>query len=95
MPNYKLRGEFDDNMCIELANIPLKYGFRDIQHSLYKRTRELTADDYISLVGTYSHTIAMSEDVRKGFLSELHDVIFKHAGMIKSFDTIDLQLARK
>lgn len=95
MPNNKPGTEFDEVRCVELANIPLKYGFSDIEYKLYKRTRVFTADEYISLVGTYSHTIALEENKRQKFLDEIRDVINAHGGNIKIFDTIDLQLARK
>lgn len=95
MPDSKPGTEFDEARCIELANIPLKYGFSDIEYKLYKRTREFTADEYISLVETYSHTIALEQNVKRKFLSEIKVVINEHGGRIKIFDTIDLQLARK
>lgn len=96
MPDSKFRGEFNEEMCIELANIPLKYGFRDIEYRLYKRERILTSVEYASLVGTYSGTIAMTKEVRYIFLTEIKAVIDEHGkGFTKIFDTIDLQLARK
>lgn len=96
MPDSKFRGEFNEEMCIELANIPLKYGFKDIEYRLYKRVRTLTSDEYASLVGTYSGIIAMNKKIRYNFLSEIKAAVDKHGeGFIKIFDTIDLQLARK
>lgn len=96
MPASKARDEFNEEMCIELANIPLKYGFKDIEYRLYKRVRILTSDEYASLIGTYSGIIAMTEKNRYSFLSEIKAAIDEHSGgFIKIFDTIDLQLARK
>ncbi len=59
------------------------------------RIREFTAEEYIELLGTYSDHIAIDEPIRKKFFSEIEQAIKEHGGVIKIFDTMDLQLARK
>ena len=66
-----------------------------IFYNLYHRTRTFTADEYITLLGTYSDHIAIEEKTRMKFFSEIKDAINDLGGKITIYDTIDLQLARK
>ena len=72
-----------------------KYGFKDIDYTLFFRTRTFSAKDYIMLLGTYSDHIAIPEEIRLEFFSKIEDAINRHGGKITIYDTIDLQLARK
>lgn len=78
-----------------LSSIASKYGFCDITAYTYNRTRTFTAKEYISLLGTYSDNIAMSDTDRSRFFSEIERAINLHDGTITIFDTLDLNLARK
>ena len=53
------------------------------------------ADEYITLLSTYSDHIAIEEKTRMKFFSEIKDAINGLGGKITIYDTIDLQLARK
>ena len=75
--------------------IAQKYGFIDIQYSLFHRQRVFTAKEYVQLLGTYSDHIAIEENIRKVFFSKIEEAIEKHGGTITIYDTIDLELARK
>lgn len=77
------------------AFIAKKYGFTDIQYALFQRTRTFTAQEYKTLLGTYSDHIAIEETIREAFFSKIEDAINYHGGTITIYDTIDLQLARK
>lgn len=47
------------------------------------------------LLGTYSDHIALEENTRKNFFSEMESVIDDFGGKVTVYDTIDLELARK
>lgn len=72
-----------------------KYGFTDIQYALFHRTRTFTAQEYITLLGTYSDHIAIEASIREKFFSEIEKAILNHGGTITLYDTIDLELAKK
>lgn len=91
----KLEDEYTEGQAIRRAEIAEKYGFVDIQHRMYRRTRTFSAQEYIMLLGTYSDHIALPEDVRLPFFRAVEEAIESHGGTIHIYDTIDLQLARK
>ena len=72
-----------------------KYGFTDIRYALFHRTRDLTAQEYVALLGTYSDHITIEDAIRTKFFDEIEGAINRHGGVITLYDTIDLQLARK
>ena len=87
--------EYSEEDAKERAYLAEKYGFSDIQYSLFYRTREFTAKEYVELLGTYSDHIAIDEEVRALFFKNIEDIINSMGGVIKIYDTMDLQLARK
>ena len=91
----KLEDEYTEAQAIRRAEIAEKYGFTDIQHCMYRRTRAFSAQEYVMLLGTYSDHIALPEDVRLPFFRAVEEAIDAHGGTITIYDTIDLQLARK
>ena len=91
----KLEDEYSEAQAIRRAEIALKYGFVDVHHRLYRRTRVFTAAEYVQLLGTYSDHISLPEDVRRPFFRVVEEAINAHGGSITIYDTIDLQLARK
>lgn len=95
MPGSLVPTEYTEEAAIRRAEIAAKYGFADIQHRLYHRTREFTAAQYVQLLGTYSDHIAIEEKTRGCFFREIEQAINRMGGMITIYDTIDLQLARK
>lgn len=87
--------EYSEEQAIQRAGIAEKYGFVDIKYALFHRTRTFSANEYSTLLGTYSDHIAIEEGIRKEFFSKIEDAINSHGGTITVYDTIDLQLARK
>lgn len=87
--------EYTEHQAAERAQIAAKYGFTDIQHKLFYRTRIFSAARYRQLLGTYSDHIAIDEPIRNAFFSKIEAAINRHGGTIAIYDTIDLQLARR
>lgn len=95
MPGSLVPNEYSEEAASQRAQIAAKYGFTDIQHHLYRRTRDFTAAEYVQLLGTYSDHIAIEEKARGRFFREIEEAINRLGGTITIYDTIDLQLARK
>ena len=91
----KLEDEYTEAQAIRRAEIAAKYGFVDIQHRLYRRTRTFSAAEYVQLLGTYSDHINLPEEVRLPFFRAVAEAIHAYGGTITIYDTMDLQLARK
>jgi len=87
--------EYSEEEAQARAKIALKYGFTNISWKLYHRTRTFSAQEYIQLLGTYSDHIAIEENTRRKFFSEIETAIHDHGGQITLYDTIDLELAQK
>lgn len=87
--------EYSEAQAIQRAQIAEKYGFIDIKHALFYRTRTFSAKEYIELLGTYSDHIAIEEHIRTEFFSKIEEAINQYGGYFTLYDTIDLQLARK
>lgn len=77
------------------SDIAAKYGFVDISHKLYYRTRIYSPDEYTSLISVYSDHIVLEESKKAGFYNGIKAAIESHGGIITLFDTIELNLARK
>ena len=95
MPGSLGSNEYTEAQAAARAQIAAKYGFEDISHYLYHRTRDFTAARYVELLGTYSDHIAIEEKTRGRFFADIEAAINRMGGMITIYDTIDLQLARK
>lgn len=95
MPGSLVPSEYTEEAARNRAEIAAKYGFVDIRHHLYRRTRDFTAAEYVQLLGTYSDHIAIEEKTRGRFFREIEQAINDLGGVITIYDTIDLQLARK
>ena len=87
--------EYSEEQALRRAKIAEQYGFKDIIFFLFHRTRTFSANEYRTLLGTYSDHIAIEETVRNRFFLEIEEVINEYGGLITVYDTIDLQLARK
>ena len=72
-----------------------QYGFVLYEHHCYTQTRNLNAEDYISLLNTYSDHISMEEEMKNELYTCIQETIEKHGGWIRLLDTIDLYLAKK
>lgn len=95
MPGSSIGHEYNKEDAKKRADIAYKYGFTDISYRLYHRTRTFTADEYASLLGTYSDHIAIEEKTRMKFFDEIKGAINDNGGSITIYDTIDMQFARK
>lgn len=95
MPGSLVPDEYSEEAAYQRAQIAAKYGFTDIRHHLYRRTRDFTAAEYVQLLGTYSDHIAIEKETRGRFFREIEAAINGLGGVITIYDTIDLQLARK
>ena len=91
----KLEDEYTEPQALRRAEIAGQYGFTDIRHCLYRRTRTFAAAEYVQLLGTYSDHISLPDEVRLPFFRAVEEAINAHGGTIAIYDTIDLQLARK
>lgn len=87
--------EYSEEQAMQRAQIAKKYGFVDIRHAMFYRTRTFSAKEYVELLGTYSDHIAIEEKIRTEFFSKIEETINQHGGAFTIYDTIDLQLARK
>ncbi len=94
MPGSKMSPEYTIEMAESRAHIAAKYGFSDIEALLFTRVRTFSASEYIRLLGTYSDHIAIEENTRRRFFSEIEETISSFAGQIRIFDTMDLELCR-
>lgn len=95
MPESFACNEYSEQDASNRSDIAKKYGFVNISYKLYHRTRTFTSKEYIELLGTYSDHIAIEDNTRNKFFSEIEAVIDDFGGQITIYDTIDLQLARK
>lgn len=95
MPDSKMSDEYTMEAAVNRAKIAEKYGFCDIEAHIFRRVRTFTAEEYTDLLGTYSDHIAIEENTRMKFFSEIRDVINSYGGVKRIFDTMDLALARK
>lgn len=91
----KAGAEYSEEQAIQRAQIAEKYGFSDIRHAMFYRTRTFSAKEYIQLLGTYSDHIAIEEKIRTEFFAKIEETINQYGGKFTLYDTIDLQLARK
>jgi SAM-dependent methyltransferase len=95
MPSSPPEPEYSEEQCKKRADISKRYRFVDVNYRLYHRTRIFNAQEYISLIGTYSDHRALEENKRMEFLNGIKNAIDNYGGKITVYDTIDLQLARK
>jgi SAM-dependent methyltransferase len=95
MPFSPLSPEYTEGQAKNIADVAAKYGFVDVNFKLYQRTRTFNSQEYTSLLGTYSDHIALEENKRAEFFTEIRNAINGFGGKITLYDTIDLQLARK
>ena len=77
--------EYSEKQAMQRATTAEKYGFTNIDYALF----------HSILLGTYSDHIAIEQNIREKFFSEIEDAIRRHGGSITLYDTIDLQLAKK
>ena len=72
-----------------------QYGFKDIAMKLYNETRTYNADEYISLLDTYSDHRALPNDNRTALYAGVKDAINRHGGQQKLNFIFQLYMGRK
>lgn len=72
-----------------------EYGFKDITMKLYESTKTYTADDYLSLLDTFSDHISLPDENRKGLYTGIKEIIQKHGGYHKVDYVFQLYMGRK
>jgi SAM-dependent methyltransferase len=87
--------EFTESDCDQYQALLDKHGFIDLDVSLYRRTRVMSARDYIGLLNTYSDHRSLQPATKKNLEQGVANAIDSNGGSIRIYDTIDLHLARK
>jgi len=72
-----------------------QYGFSQTAMKFYEATLKYSADDYISLLDTYSDHRALPEENRKNLYADVRNVIIKHGGVHSLDCTYQLYMGRK
>ncbi len=72
-----------------------KYGFINCSYCEWKSERILTADEYISYIGTHCEHITLEEPHKSLYYSGIRDAVLQNNNQIKIIDTIPLYLAQK
>ena len=71
--DMKAETEYSEEQAIQRAQIAEKYGFVDIRHAMFYRTRTFSAKEYIELLGTYSDHIAIEKNKNRIFYKNSRD----------------------
>lgn len=87
--------QFGEEDAKQLAEKALAYGFTDVKYALYHDTKDFTAQEYMSLLRTYSDHMKLEPAARKGLFDGIFHAIQRHGGLITVYYTMDLELARK
>lgn len=72
-----------------------KYGFQDVTMKLYNVSRSYSADDYISLLDTYSDHRALPDENRMALYSGIKKAILMHGGHQNMNFIFQLYMGRK
>lgn len=78
--------------CMEYLE---KYPFEKIEKHIFKGHRRLSAEQYISLLETYSDHKAMEAERKNKLYENITSAIEKYGGYINILDNIELYLARR
>ena len=87
--------EHDQERFRHISGTIKKHRFINLEYSIYKQTRSFFAEDYISLLNTYSDHQQMSQPEKSKFEFEIKAAIQHHGGILTIYDTMDLYLAQK
>jgi SAM-dependent methyltransferase len=73
----------------------VNYGFVDFECRKYHKTREFTADEYVSYIGTHCDHMTLREPYKTPFFEGIRNAILEAGNKITLYDTIVLYLVRK
>lgn len=93
-PSGQEQTEFSEADCRRRAGELERFGFQAVESHLYRRVRELSTDDYLHLLNTYSDHRALDPALKERFEAEMRAAIDGVGGTIRIYDTLDLYLAR-
>lgn len=71
------------------------YGFVAFECNHYHKTRELSADDFVSYISIHADHLALQEPNKSKFFSGIKDSVMSFGGRLTLLDDIVLYLARK
>lgn len=86
---------FCDADAKKLTEKAISYGFVDVKHSLYRTTKDFTAEEYMALLRTYPDHRKLDVPDRKKLFEGISSAIHHHGGIMTVYYTMDLELARK
>ncbi len=95
LPNLQLWQKQAKEKCLNRSGALKQYGFINVNDKLYYGSRTFNAEDYTTLISTYSDHIAMPEDIRIPFLNEIAGIINAYGGKFTLSDTMILCMGRK
>ncbi len=95
MPSLQLRRQQAEEKRLNRSSTLKQYGFVDVNDKLYYSARTFNAEDYATLISTYSDHKAIPDDIRIPFLREIADIIDRCGGEFTLSDTIILCMAKK
>ncbi len=95
LPSLQLRRQQAEEKRLNRSSTLKQYGFVDVNDKLYYSARTFNAEDYATLISTYSDHKAMPDDIRIPFLREIADIIDRCGGEFTLSDTIILCMAKK
>jgi len=73
----------------------VNYGFVDFNYREWKKTRVLSADEYINYIGTHVEHITLKEPYKSNFYSGVKEAVVKAGNKIVLNDTNALYLVKK
>lgn len=95
LPDLEMRQKQAEEKRLNRSNALKQYGFVDVTDKLYYGSRTFNAEDYTTLISTYSNHKAMPEDIRIPFLKEIAGIINTCGGKFTFSDTMILCMGRK
>lgn len=84
-----------EKKCLNRSNTLKEYGFEDVIDRIYYSSRTFNAEDYATLISTYSDHKAIPEEIRIPFLREISDIINYNGGKFTLVDITILSMGRK
>ena len=93
-PAEKPPRAFDVSACLVKTAQLERFGFKEVIFRIFRRTRTLTAEEYIALINTYSDHIALPAFERLSFEEDMRLSLNAVGGTVNIYDTLDLYLSK-
>ena len=90
----RLNDEVDKKLASRVDAL-VNYSFTDIQNETYYCSRTFKAEDYATMISTFSDHKAMPIEIRRKFLEEIVETINKYGGEFTLSDKMILCMGRK